>query len=117
MGGLADEFFLRIVRHYRDKFGDDSPQLKACRNGYTFEPHVAEAVFITMLAEQPRMKIFHRLRYRSLTTEGTRVTSLTVEDPTKSGDGAGRTFTAKVFIDATTAASWKSRAAARTDAW
>ena len=45
VGGLADEFFLRIVRHYREKFGEDSPQLKACRNGYTFEPHVAEAVF------------------------------------------------------------------------
>ena len=24
VGGLADEFFLRIVRHCREKFGDDS---------------------------------------------------------------------------------------------
>ena len=43
VGGLADEFFLRIVRHYREKFGDDSPQMKACRNGYTFEPHVGRS--------------------------------------------------------------------------
>ena len=116
VGGLADEFFLRIVRHYRDKFGDDSPQLKACRNGYTFEPHVAEAVFDAMLAEQPRVRVFHRLRYRSVAMErelpssrqedrpaaslearAPRVASLTVEDPK---DGAMRTFTAKVFIDA-----------------
>ena len=115
VGGLADEFFLRIVRHYREKFGDDSPQLKACRNGYTFEPHVAEAVFDAMLAEQPRVRVFHRLRYRSVAMgedKGTRgqgdkgkdgaapansIASLTVEDPR---DGSTRTFTAKVFIDA-----------------
>ena len=74
VGGLADEFFLRIVRHYREKFGDDPPQLKACRNGYTFEPHVAEAVFDAMLAEQPRVRVFHRLRYRSVKMEDDKVT-------------------------------------------
>ena len=97
VGGLADDFFLRIVRFYREKYGDGSPQLKACRDGHTFEPHVAEAVFDAILAEQPRVKIFHRLRYRSLTLDGARVTSLTVEDPK---DGSTRTFAAKVFIDA-----------------
>jgi hypothetical protein len=116
VGGLADEFFLRIVRHYRETYGEGSPQLKACRDGHTFEPHVAEAVFDAMLAEQPRVRVFHRLRYRSVamgdddpvgalgrarpdadSRPRLRITSLTVEDPK---DGAVRTFTAKVFIDA-----------------
>ncbi len=100
VGGLADEFFTRIVRHYAEKFGADSPQLKACRNGNTFEPHVAEVVFDAMLAEQPRVKVFHRMRYRSLAMDpmdARRVASLTVENP---ADGSARKFTAKVFIDA-----------------
>ncbi|MEO6751717.1 MAG: FAD-dependent oxidoreductase, partial [Chthoniobacteraceae bacterium] len=97
VGGLADDFFLRIVRFYREKYGADSPQLAACRDGHTFEPHVAEAVFDAMLAEQPKIQIFHRLRYRSLALDGLRVASLTVEDPK---DGTTRTFAAKVFIDA-----------------
>ena len=92
VGGLADDFFLRIVRFYREKYGADSQQFKACRDGHTFEPHVAEAVFDAMLAEQPRVKIFHRLRYRSLAMDSTRITSLTVENP---GDHSTRTFAAK----------------------
>ena len=110
VGGLADEFLKRAVQYYSDKDGPHSPQLRACKNGRKFEPHVAEAVFDAMLAEQKGVQVFHRLRYRSVALDGVdgkrmpaskpptqSITALTVEDPR---DGSTRTFTAKVFIDA-----------------
>ena len=103
VGGLADDFFKRIVKFYADKYGADSKEFKACRNGATFEPHVAELIFEQMLKEQPRVTVWKRHRYRSVTTNGdrstpgSRVTSLVVDDlATKST----RTFTGDVFIDA-----------------
>jgi hypothetical protein len=97
VGGLADEFFQGIVKFYRDKYGEDSTQFKACRNGHIFEPHVAEQVFEAMLKAQPGITIYRGLRFRSAQTEGVRVVSLTVEDH------AGKetqTFTGAQFIDA-----------------
>ena len=61
VGGLADEFFKRIVKYYAEKYGADSKELKACRNGATFEPHVAELIFEQMLKEQPRITVWKKL--------------------------------------------------------
>ena len=62
IGGLAKDFFNRIIKYYTDKYGKDSKELKACRNGATFEPHVAELIFDQMLAEQ-KVKIWRKHRY------------------------------------------------------
>jgi hypothetical protein len=103
VGGLADDFFQRIVKYYTDKYGADSKELKACRNGLTFEPHVAEIVFEQMLKEQSAITLYRILRYQSVTldgdrsTPGNRILSLTVQDPVT---GAMRTFTGDLFIDA-----------------
>ena len=66
VGGLADEFLKRAVQYYSDKDGPHSAQLRACKNGRKFEPHVAELTFDQMLKEQPRVRVFHRLQYRSV---------------------------------------------------
>ena len=50
----------------REKYGADSKELKACRNGATFEPHVAELIFEQMLEEQPGIKVWKKHRYRSV---------------------------------------------------
>jgi NADPH-dependent 2,4-dienoyl-CoA reductase/sulfur reductase-like enzyme len=103
VGGLADDFFQRIVKYYTMTYGADSKELKACRNGLTFEPHAAEIVFEQMLKEQPGITLYRNLRYQSVTLDGNRSTpvnrliSLTVQAP---ADGAARTFTADLFIDA-----------------
>jgi len=103
VGGLADDFFRRIVTYYTEKYGPDSQELKACRNGLTFEPHVAEIVFEQMIKEQPRITLWRRNRYRSAAidgdraTPGNRVTALVTDDLTS---GATRTFTGDLFIDA-----------------
>lgn len=97
LGGLAKEFLQRAVQHYADKFGPDSPQFAACKNWRKFEPHVAELVFDQMLAEQPRITVWKRHRYRSVTLAGGRITALVVDDL---AGKSTRTFSGDVFIDA-----------------
>ena len=102
IGGLADEFFKRIVKYYVDKYGANSTEVKACRNGATFEPHVAELIFDQFLAEQ-HVKVWKNHRYRSVTLDGDRsqpgrrIVALVTEDLTGK---TTRTFTGDMFIDA-----------------
>ncbi len=118
VGGLADEFFQRVVKYYATQYGADSAEMKASRNGLTLEPHVAEIVFEQMLKEQPGITLWRRHRYRSVRSGrsemeegrsepgskaaedgrlGKRIVSLTVDDL---ASGAVRTFTGDLFIDA-----------------
>ncbi|MCF7784702.1 MAG: FAD-dependent oxidoreductase [Prosthecobacter sp.] len=103
VGGLADDFFKRIVQYYTDKYGADSKELKAARKGTTFEPHVAELIFEQMLAGQPRIQVWKKHRYHATqigadrSLAGNRVTALVVDDLAANKT---RTFTGDVFIDA-----------------
>jgi len=82
IGGYALEFFERVGR----KYGRDIE--------WHFEPHVAEAVF-EELVKDARVRVEHgRLRERNgVSRSGGTITAIRAED--------GRTFRAKVFIDAT----------------
>ncbi len=58
IGGLSREFFQRVMRHYTQTYGPNSPQVKALdytqdhtRDGFYFEPKVALRIFREMLAE------------------------------------------------------------------
>jgi hypothetical protein len=103
IGGLGKEFFDRIVKYYSERYGADSKEFKACRNGATFEPHVAELIFEQLIKEQPGIQVWHNCRYRSVLPDLNRadapnqITALVVDD-TKAK--AVRTFRGKVFIDA-----------------
>jgi len=97
VGGLAEEFLTRAVNHYKEKYGEDSEQYKACKNGRKYEPSVAEMTFEKMLAEQPGIKVWKRHRYHSLAMDGAKITSITAEDPVTKKKV---TFEGEVFIDA-----------------
>lgn len=97
VGGLADDFLRRIANHYRTTYGADSKQFETCRDGLKYEPHVAQATFEAMLKEHPRIRVWMRHRYRSVTLDGGKITSLTVDDLLEKST---RTFTGRVFIDA-----------------
>src|SRR5262249_10443302 len=45
IGGTSREFFNRVKDHYVKKYGADSEQVKACSDGFKFEPHVATLIF------------------------------------------------------------------------
>ncbi len=101
-GGLFREFVQRNYDYYVRTYGKDSPQVKACSDGYHFEPSVAEKTFAAMLAEQPKIEVrllrqFDALPENVILT-GSRLTEIKVLNrETKTLEN----YRAKVFIDAT----------------
>lgn len=77
--GLAREFYTRVGR----KYGTNAK--------FTFEPHVAEAVFDEM-AQQAGVRIYTNQYLTIVTKQGRRITSMAMNN--------GNIFRAKMFIDA-----------------
>lgn len=97
-GGLFKEFVDRVHRSYVETYGANSPQARACRQGYYFEPKVATRIFHQMLAEQPHITVFLNHHPRGVVKKGNRVTAVFVLDRPRF---IRKTLSAKVFIDAT----------------
>ena len=110
IGGLAREFYHRIARHYAqeaswklekraDYFGKRGSGQSAASNldaadatMWTFEPHVARAVYDAWLKEA-NVRVLREQRLQSAQKEGSRLTEITMEN--------GNFFRAKMFIDCT----------------
>jgi hypothetical protein len=102
VGGMAGEFYNRVTEHYRsdrswkaeDPFRERllNPRLKYIKS---FEPRVADSVFRRMLSEAGIEAITgERLQLKTgVNKENNVIRSVTFE--------SGKTFRAKVFIDAT----------------
>jgi hypothetical protein len=124
VGGLYNEFKRRIVEHYTTTYGADSKQVKVCKGGNMFEPHLAEKVFRDMLAAEKNITLRQRHRVISArvigsdgaeraATPGKRIdgaapkdfgptvklVSITAEDVSK--PGTQTEFRAATFIDCT----------------
>lgn len=80
IGGVAREFYRRVGLHY----GTDE--------AWTFEPHVAEDILFQMLNEA-NVTLFLSQRLIAVKKESARITEISTE--------SGKTFRAKIFIDAT----------------
>jgi hypothetical protein len=100
IGGLAREFYQRVKRHYdseavwkqepRDKYDRYHSTDDAM---WTFEPHVARAIFLSMLHEaQVPVVTGISLGRSSVTKANGRLTSIRLTN--------GETYRGKVFIDA-----------------
>lgn len=103
VGGIAREFYQRVKKHY----DDPAAWTHEKRDGYrfyrekddamwTFEPHVAEKILRAMLAEH-KITVAEGERLdrtaKGITLDGKRIKSVTTV--------SGKTYTARVFIDAT----------------
>lgn len=88
IGGISREFIERVVKHYP---GLPAPEW-AQGPGWTFEPHVAEAIFHEML-DEAKVPVHLGEELASVEKEGTRITKITMKN--------GNVFHAKVFVDAT----------------
>ena len=110
VGGLSREFYRRMARHY----ANDSAWTRETRTDYfakrgsgqaaasnlttadatmwTFEPHVAEKIYLEMIAEA-RVPVLLEQRLASVRKKGARITEIKMEN--------GNVFRAKMFIDAT----------------
>jgi hypothetical protein len=109
IGGLARDFYHRVWRHYqepgawrwqkREEYGNKGQGTTAIdgeqRTMWIFEPHVAEAVFEDLVKEhQIRVDRNEWLdRRQGVVKTGSRITSLAMV--------SGRTYSARMFIDAT----------------
>jgi hypothetical protein len=109
IGGLAREFYHRIWKHYQqpgawkwqkpEEYGNRGQGTPAIdgeqRTMWIFEPHVAESVFEALIEEHGIL--VHRDQWldreNGVRKAGGRITSITML--------SGRTYTAKMFIDAT----------------
>lgn len=110
IGGIAREFYERIHDHYarakawtrepmpdkatagQERGNDPLVATTGRRTRWTFEPHVATAIYRQMLAEARVEPVFHR-RLGTVKREGQRITSITTDD--------GTTYSGRMFIDAT----------------
>jgi len=92
IGGISREFYRRIRAHYLQRYGPNSPQLRDCRDGFRFEPHVAEDLYREMAAEAG-VPIFFDQRLTRVHKRRRRIRQLVTE-------GGGR-FRARMFVDAT----------------
>lgn len=98
IGGLWREFVGRVSEHYVRTYGPDHENVKLCRDGYYYEPSVAEKIFDSMVAEQPKVRVFRRHRLDGAVRIGNRLVGLFAKDR---DSGVRREFRAGVFIDAT----------------
>lgn len=109
IGGIAREFYERIHRHYAKPEAwtwEQTPQAKAGQERgkdplvektgrptqWTFEPHVAMAIYRQMLAEAKIEPRFGQ-RLDKVKKDGGRIVEITMED--------GQTYGGRMFIDAT----------------
>jgi hypothetical protein len=98
IGGLFLEFVERIHRHYLDRYGPESPNVKLCREGYYYEPSVAEQAFEAMLAEQPQIQVFRSHQLESAQCAEGRVREVVVAERRS---GRAKTLEGRVLVDAT----------------
>jgi hypothetical protein len=96
--GIFREFVDRVKAHYVETYGAKSEQVKLCKDGYWYEPLIAEKIFEGLVAEQPAITV---LKYRQLekaeVSEG-RLSAVVVKNR---ATGELRTVRAKLFADAT----------------
>jgi hypothetical protein len=104
--GLFLDFVGRVRKHYVTKYGEKSEQVKACSDGYRFEPHVAEAIFEAMLKEH-KITVKRRRQFDSepenvtLSKDPERPGTVTSIAITELEGGKAERYEGKVFIDAT----------------
>jgi len=98
-GGLFAEFLKRVEQFYEQAYGKNSPQHRACRDGYLFEPKVASQVFWHMLAETPNLHLY--LRHElvgAISDNSNHITAVLLLDKNR---GVRWQMDGRVFIDAT----------------
>lgn len=98
IGGLFREFTAKVFRHYIDTYGAASENAKLSREGYYYEPSVAQRVLDGMLAAEPNVRVFVSHRLEEVLRQGRRVTGLRARHRST---GAVVEFRGRLFIDAT----------------
>jgi len=100
VGGFFNEYSANVLAHYTnvDPGGPGSPNVAACRQGFSYEAKVAEAVFGRMLAAERGVQVLLQHELRAVQAADGRVRSA---EFFARATGETVRVRAKVFIDAT----------------
>ena len=109
IGGLFREFVGRVREYYVERFGPASENVKLARDGYYYEPSVAERLLREMLTREG-VTLFARRQLESVEKAGTRVTVLRARNRDTL---AMEVFRGGVFIDGTYEGDLAAAAGAR----
>tara|TARA_Y100001972_G_scaffold122688_1_gene168688 strand:- start:4222 stop:5787 length:1566 start_codon:yes stop_codon:yes gene_type:complete len=98
IGGLFREFTGKVLNHYKEKYGSDSKDVKLCREGYYFEPSVAELVLNQMVKETKKIRVLTNHTVQEAGMEGKSIKEVMVIN---NGADELLKISGGVFIDAT----------------
>ncbi len=98
IGGLFREFTSKVLEHYEAKFGADSIEVKRCKNGYYFEPSVAELVLRKMVEDAGRISVLTNHRVEEVRMKDKSIDFIRVVDKR---ENQSTKMSGQVYIDAT----------------
>lgn len=97
-GGLVLEFINEVRKDYLREMGEDSPDWPLIRDGWFYEPSVAERVFVRMLeAEAQQLEYLRGYHLTSCKTREGSIDHIELETP----KGDVQRYSATTYIDAT----------------
>ncbi|MEZ5866694.1 MAG: FAD-dependent oxidoreductase [Geminicoccaceae bacterium] len=96
--GLFAEFVGLVREHYARAHGVDSDAYRLCRDGYYYEPSVAEAVLERMLGAEAGITVRRAVRLAGARVAGGRLVGASLVDRVT---GEASELAAEVFVDAT----------------
>jgi hypothetical protein len=112
-GGFVMEFIAAVRSHYLDVLGLDHPDWPLCREGWWYEPSVAEACFRRIIQTQERLDWMPGHGLRRADVSDSRVTTIEIMKVNRDGsEGAHRRVSARTFIDGTYEGDLAARAGA-----
>lgn len=98
IGGLFAEFTRQVKEYYVEKYGASSENVKLARDGYYYEPSVAQKVIDTMVARESRIHVLVHHRLEEAIRSGNRLRAIRVRNRST---GKMLELRGGVFIDGT----------------
>lgn len=81
LNGSFLRFSQRVLRHYRETYGENSDQVRGCWRGTHGEPSVNLRIFEEMLAEHPSIKVLKNHRFSGVVVEVDAIRALVFDHP------------------------------------
>lgn len=98
IAGLFKEFTENVKNYYIDKYGMRSNEVEKCKDGYYYEPSVAELVFNRMVQQEINIKLILNHQIEKVVTEDNSITSIYFKDRDTQ---KSLIITGNIFIDCT----------------
>ncbi|MCA9107063.1 MAG: FAD-dependent oxidoreductase [Planctomycetales bacterium] len=100
-GGLVLEFIQGVRERYRDALGGNEKQLALTRDGWHYEPSIAEAVFRDLIEKEERITWIPSVWLQECALAGRHIRSVSLEPVDAANAHPSVTITARTFIDGT----------------